>query len=190
MKLVSPSFFQRSTPVVARDLLGKVLVSTIDDTCVQGIITETEAYGGLDDAASHAASGIITARNKSMFGPVGHTYVYRSYGMHRCLNLVARDAHAIAGGVLIRSIVPLDGIDDIKRRRGIDDLRCLTNGPGKVGQALGLSLFHNGINVMEQGLLYIIDNSCHTIKAIHATPRIGISRNKAIKWRFVASIEK
>lgn len=186
MKLLPQSFFQRATHVVAQDLLGNILVSTIGDAVVQGIITETEAYGGSDDAASHAASGTITARNASMFGPVGHTYVYRSYGMHRCLNLVARDAHAIAGGVLIRSIIPCDGLVVIKQRRRVDDQRLLTNGPGKVGQALGLSLSHNGINVTRLGLLYVIENSVCSINTIQVTPRIGISRNKDLLWRFVA----
>jgi DNA-3-methyladenine glycosylase len=188
MNIFPLSFFERPTEIVAYNLLGKILVSTIGNVSIKTIITETEAYGDHKDAASHAASGSVTAHNKPMFGPVGHTYVYQCYGMHICLNIVARENHKKAGAVLIRSVIPIAGIEIIQQRRKIQDNRLLTNGPGKVGQALGLSLGHSGINVMRRGPLYIIDNPLQTIDAIQATPRIGISRNKDILWRFVATI--
>lgn len=188
-KTLSKTFFKRPTEKVAQELLGKILISTVGNTLVTGIISETEAYGDHKDAASHASSGRMTARNQAMFGPVGHTYVYQSYGMHICLNIVSRDVHAQAGGVLIRSIIPIIGLEIIMQRRSMNDVRLLTNGPGKVGQALGLALHHNGINVMQKGLLYIVDNSKVMIEDFQATPRIGISRNKDILWRFVATIK-
>ncbi len=187
-KTLSQTFFKRPTEKVAQELLGKILISTVGDTFVAGIISETEVYGDHTDAASHAASGTITKRNYPMFGPVGHTYVYKSYGMHTCLNIVARDSGTKAGAILIRSIVPLEGLETIKERRAINNVRLLTNGPGKLGQALGLTLQHNNINVTHPGLLYVIDNKDVMVEDFEATPRIGISRNATVLWRFVATI--
>src|SRR5581483_6912985 len=136
-KLVPRSFYQRYTVDVARDLLGKVLISRVGGFMVGGIITETEAYC-FDDAACHAFRG-KTERNKALFGPVGHSYVYFIYGNHFCCNVVARLPDSPAGGVLIRALQPLYGIEVMQQRRHLKAITLLANGPGKLTQALGIT---------------------------------------------------
>src|SRR5574341_2614585 len=110
MKTLSRSFYARDTVDVARDLLGKVLVRKIGNKTISGTITETEAYRYKDDPASHSFTG-LTERNKAMFGPVGIAYVYFTYGMHYCMNAVAKDGNYEAGAVLIRAIKPKEGLN-------------------------------------------------------------------------------
>src|SRR5271167_4008889 len=131
MRALPRRFYERGTVDVARDLLGKVLVH--GETA--GIIVETEAYLGGDDLASHSAVG-VTPRTRVIFGPPGHAYVYLSYGMHECLNIVAEPA-GVAGCVLIRALEPLAGLDVMRaRRKGACSDRELTSGPGRLTQAL------------------------------------------------------
>src|SRR5918911_1113572 len=143
-------FYQRPTEVVARDLIGKKLVRIIRDTRKQfrlaGIIVETEAYGGNDDPASHAYMR-TTARNKVMFGNVGRAYVYFTYGNHFCLNVSARRSKVGAGAVLIRGIEPVEGIELMRQFRPVDDIFSLTSGPGKLTQALKITLALNGTDL-------------------------------------------
>lgn len=122
---------------VARALLGSRLVSTVGGRRVVGMIVETEAYGGPGDPASHAATASgVTARNRVMFGPPGHAYVYRSYGVHWCMNVVT-GREGEAGAVLVRGIVPIDGEEVMReRRRGAGALGA---GPGRLCQALGIT---------------------------------------------------
>jgi len=178
------SFYQRNTVIVAQDLLGKCIVRQWNSTVLTGIITETEAYTGDDDPACHAYRG-ITPRTTPMFGPVGHTYMYFIYGNHYCLNLVARDDNQKAGAVLIRSITPLIGKELMQTLRGNVKDKHLTDGPGKLCQALGLSREHNNSNATTIGSLYITEGITVHKNDIIQTPRIGISKAQDRLWRFV-----
>jgi DNA-3-methyladenine glycosylase len=137
------AFFDRPTEDVARDLLGKVLLSRVGDVTTGGLIVETEAYLGSDDPGSHAATKGVTPRNRVMYGLPAHAYVYFTYGTHHMLNLVT-EARGVAGAVLIRAIEPMIGVDVMSARRGGKMGPEISNGPGKVAQALGIGLVHNG----------------------------------------------
>jgi DNA-3-methyladenine glycosylase len=172
------SFYNRPSVQVARDLLGKVLVHG----ATGGIIVETEAYLGLDDAASHAYRG-ITRRNEVMFGPPGHAYVYFIYGMYECVNMVTEPA-GTAGAVLIRAIEPLLGVELMQiRRPGAKRLRDLASGPGKLTLALGITRALNGADVTK-GPLVVRDRRGEEPFEIAAGPRIGISKNADLPLRF------
>ncbi|HET7796093.1 MAG TPA: DNA-3-methyladenine glycosylase [Rhizobacter sp.] len=159
---------------VARALIGAHVY--VDG--VGGRIVETEAYDR-DDPASHSFSG-PTERNGVMFGPPGRVYVYRSYGMHWCLNFVCREeGHGAA--VLIRAIEPLQGLDVMRERRGIEDERLLCAGPGRLAQALGVTRDLNGHRLDRKPFdLRPRDESLPVV----AGPRIGISKAVELPWRF------
>ena len=148
---VDVSFFERPTVDVARDLLGCILLH--GETA--GMIVETEAYLGLDDLAAHASHG-KTERTKVLFGPAGRAYVYFSYGMHECLNIVA-DREGTPGCVLIRALEPLTGIEAMTVRRGMRPLRELCNGPGKLCQAMGIEMSDYGTD-LESTLVWLEDD--------------------------------
>jgi DNA-3-methyladenine glycosylase len=136
------SFFERFTPDVAKELLGTLLVRRVGRRMLSVRIVEAEAYRGEDDPASHAYKG-LTKRTAVMFGEGGHAYVYLSYGANRCLN-VTTERKGTPGAVLIRAVEPLDGIDLMKRRRGVTELTELTSGPGKLTRAMNIDLALNG----------------------------------------------
>lgn len=148
--ILQAQFYNRDTLIVAKELLGKTLVRCIDDKVLSGIITETECYK-FGDPACHAFRG-KTERNKALFGPVGHAYIYFIYGNYFCLNIVARDKNCPHGGVLIRGLRPLIGIEQMKINRKTNDISKLTNGPGKLTQALQVSKDLYGIDVTKKAL--------------------------------------
>lgn len=174
-------FYARDTVTVARELLGKILVRVIDNYRLSGIIVETEAYGSSDDEASHAYRG-VTNRNKVMFGEVGYSYVYFTYGNYYCFNVVAKDSNKDAGAVLIRAIEPLEGIEIMKKNRRRED--NLTNGPGRLTQALMIDRNLNGLDLTIKGPLYIINGYKLEEDEIVSTPRIGIKVGLDKSWRF------
>jgi DNA-3-methyladenine glycosylase len=168
------SWFDRDVESVARDLVGATLLVN----GVGGVIVETEAYDA-DDPASHSVRG-PTPRNAAMFGPHGHAYVYRSYGIHWCFNIVCRPGSA----VLIRAIEPLYGVDAMVARRGLADPRRLCAGPGRLCQALGIdkALDHARLDQPP----FAIDPAT-AVPPIHAGPRIGITLATGTPWRFCLS---
>jgi DNA-3-methyladenine glycosylase len=168
------SDFRHTSAEMARALIGAVLL--VDG--VGGRIVETEAYDH-DDAASHSFGG-PTPRNAAMFGLPGHAYVYRSYGIHWCLNFVCREK-GHGAGVLIRAIEPLEGIDVMRERRGLDDVRLLCAGPGRVGQALGITRELNGMALDKPP--FQVFAAPHDTQVIRG-PRIGISKAIDVPWRF------
>ena len=148
---------------------------------MSGTIIETEAYRHKDDPASHAFRN-ITDRNKIMFGEVGIAYVYFTYGMHYCFNVVAKKMKTSAGAVLIRGIVPEKGIKKMQENRNIENLKNLTNGPAKLTQALEITKEHYGIDLTKKTELYIEEGL--EIKKIKKSPRIGIKDGKEMLWNF------
>jgi DNA-3-methyladenine glycosylase len=178
------NFYDRRSSEVAKDLVGKILVRVLesDGRILEGIIVETEAYGGMHDPASHAYRG-KTKRNEVMIGPPGRAYVYFIYGFHYCLNIVTNPGRSGAGAVLIRAAVPLSGIDTLEKNRGTKVLSELASGPGKLCQAFEIDLSLNGSDVTSTGSPIYLRNSSEPVK-IRSSPRIGISRAKTRKWRF------
>ena len=173
-------FFERYTPIVARDLLGCRLVRVWRGKRLSGTIVETEAYRGRGDPASHAYPG-KTARNAVMFGDAGHAYVYLSYGFHYCLN-VTTEGPGTPGAVLLRALEPLDGASEMARRRGVKDLRQVADGPGKLTRALRVDRSLNGEDLIDSHRLFV--ESGPTPGGVRRSERVGISRGTSRKWRF------
>jgi DNA-3-methyladenine glycosylase len=163
----------------AKNLLGYKLVHQTSEGLTAGIIVETEAYMS-SDPASHTYRG-QTARNAVMFGPPGHAYVYFTYGMHYCFNVVTGPVGS-GQAVLIRALEPTEGIGLMKQRRGTDAEHNLTNGPAKLVQALGISKTDYGANLLDKGRLRL-EPGPHP-KAITQTTRIGIKQAVEQPWRF------
>ena len=184
MKILKKLFYSRDTALVAQELLGKIVVRVIDkDTILKGRIVETEAYMGASDPACHAYGG-KRVRNAPLYGPVGYTYVYFTYGMHSCLNFVARTPQESAGGVLIRAIEPLEGIAFMEHARHTTNIHALCSGPGKITQAFSITRAMNGIDVTKKGVLYVLDVPAIPACDIVATVRIGISKGVEDLLRF------
>ena len=136
--MIDRGFFARSVHEVAPDLVGATFL--VDG--VGGVVVEVEAYDH-EDPAAHGFRG-KTPRNESMFGPPGNAYVYRSYGIHWCVNFVC-DAEGVASAALVRALEPTHGLDTMRERRGVDDIRALCSGPGKLCQALAITREHDGL---------------------------------------------
>ncbi|KND59892.1 DNA-3-methyladenine glycosylase II [Candidatus Burkholderia verschuerenii] len=169
-----PIDFHAASERVARALIGAIV--TVDG--VGGRIVETEAYDR-EDPASHSYSG-PTPRNAAMFGPPAHAYVYRSYGIHWCLNFVCREA-GHGAGVLIRAIEPLTGIDAMRQRRGLEPLKLLCSGPGRVAQALDVTHKNNRMSLLEAPFHIKPPEQAFDIVC---GPRIGITKAMDVPWRF------
>lgn len=162
---------------VARALLGKIVAH---GKC-SGRIVETEAYLGEGDLAAHSACG-VTPRNRVIFGPPGHAYVYFIYGMYECLNLIAEPA-GVAGCVLIRALEPLTGIPLMRRRRpAAQRVEDLANGPGKLTRALAIKLKHNGADLTRGPILVFADDISSFETAV--SERIGITKSADLPLRF------
>ena len=173
-KLLKKAFFGRSVHEVAPDLIGTTLL--VDG--VGGIIVEVEAYHHTDPAA-HSYRG-PTPRNSVMFGPPGFVYVYRSYGIHWCVNFVCEEAGS-ASAVLIRALEPTHGIATMRRRRGLQDERSLCSGPGKLTEALGITHAHNGLPLdAPPSALYARTAKPDIVTGL----RIGITKAVDLPWRY------
>ncbi len=185
--LPSREFFTRAPDIVARAVLGKLLVRRISDegkgTLLAGRIVEVEAYFGKGDPAAHAAAG-RTARNAVLYGPPGHAYVYFIYGMHSCLN-ISCEPEGHAGCVLVRALEPVSGLEQMTARRSSAAPRLLTSGPGRLCQALGITrASHNGMDLLAASSdLQLRDDGCEVTRIV-ATPRIGIIKAAERPLRF------
>ena len=173
-KRLKRAFFARSVHEVAPDLIGVTLL--VDG--VGGIIVEVEAYHHTDPAA-HSFGG-PTPRNAVMFGPPGFTYVYRSYGIHWCVNFVCEEAGS-ASAVLIRALEPMRGVGAMRRRRGLDNMRALCSGPGKLTNALGITHRHNGRALDAPPFaLHARTGKVDVVTGL----RIGITKAAELPWRY------
>lgn len=180
-KKLTRAFYTRPTLQVAKDLLGKFIVRQTPQGKIVGQINEVEAYLGEKDPASHAFRG-QTPRNAPMFLSGGHAYVYFIYGMHHCMNIVTEQTGR-AGAVLIRSIIPIEGLDLIRKNRHQVKDNQLTNGPGKICQALAIDRQQSGLDLVTSQELWL-ENRGAQISKIQKTPRIGIRTATDKLWRF------
>ncbi len=170
--LLPSSWYARDAVIVAKDLLGK----TFRFGESEGIIVETEAY--TNDAASHGR--VYTPRSSVMHDTFGHWYVYKVYGMHYCVNVTTNEGGV--GAVLIRAVEPIKGISKMQERRGSTNPRMLTNGPGKLCQAFGITTAENGLPISKNFGVY--ETSDSTLARIVSGPRIGIKKDTHLPWRF------
>lgn len=185
--ILSRKFYSRPVLRVARDLLGKILVKVELNKLLSGRIVEVEAYDGRIDLAAHSFNG-MTERNEVMFREGGYFYVYFTYGVHHCCNVVTgKENYGTA--VLIRAIEPIDGIETMAKRRfgkkklNEKELFNLTNGPGKVCQAFGFTRKHSGTDLTGDKI-FLIDPKRISSSKIGISERIGITKSKELKWRF------
>ncbi len=191
-KLMTRAFFNRDPRIVARELLGKLIVRKAGRTTIAGRIVEVEAYLGADDLAAHAAAG-NTARNAVLWGPPGHAYVYFIYGVHYCLNISCLPAGE-AGGILFRALEPVSGIRQMAKARELNDLdltvardlRKLASGPGRLAEALGITRPRdNGKDMVSPDSdLQVMDDGFN-VERVAVTPRIGITKSADLQLRYV-----
>lgn len=179
MKGLARAFFARDALDVAPDLIGRNLYRETDNGLSVGRIVETEAYRGADDPGSHAYRG-MTPRNQVMFGPPGHLYIYFTYGMHFCVNVVT-GKEGIASAVLLRAVEPTEGLDSMAQRRGTHVIRNLTRGPARLAQAFALGRAQNGLDLMSGPVQ--IGGRARRGEVI-TSPRIGLRPGMDQPWRF------
>ncbi len=179
MKKIPLSFYKRKDVVaIARDLIGKIVVTKFDGLITSGRIIETEAYVAHVDKASHSFGGRRTAKNEHMYARPGTAYVYICYGMHQMLNVVTNDKD-VPDAVLIRAVEPLDGIDIMLQRTGKEKLDfTLTKGPGNVGKALGIFKMHSGLHLLDEKI-YLADDGLKLKES-----EIGISKRIGVESAF------
>jgi DNA-3-methyladenine glycosylase len=176
------SFYARPALTVARELLGAHLVLEEGRLRRVGRIVETEAYIGEHDLACHAAKG-LTPRTEVLFGPPGRAYVYLIYGMHHCFNVVTAEA-GVGEAVLVRALEPLEGLEEMKRRRGVEDVRRLCSGPGRLVQALGLGAQHDGSDLTRGNVSLLPPEPGFQAPEVHMGTRIGIRVGLDLALRF------
>lgn len=182
-KPLPQGFYARAAEAVAGDLLGRLLVSEVDGVRCTARIVEVEAYTGPRDPASHAADWRRSSRNEAMYGPGGHAYVYFTYGMHWCFNVVTGPA-GYPSAVLVRAAEPLDGLDHMRRRRGATDDRLLASGPARLAEALGITRALDG-HRLDAVPLWIAAGRPVPPARRRRSPRIGISRARERRLRFI-----
>lgn len=188
IKVIPQKSLLNDDPVILGQwLLGKLIISKIDDTPIISRIVETEAYKAPEDKASHAYGNKLTQRTAPMFEAGGISYVYLCYGIHNMLNVVT-GPQGMAHAILIRAIEPLEGLDHIYKRRGQKPLKQIANGPGKLCKALGIDRSHNTMNLCDpQSLIHLGDAPCIKKEDIICSPRVGIDYAEECKdwpWRF------
>jgi DNA-3-methyladenine glycosylase len=177
---VKRAFYERPVLEVARDLVGCAI--THGDTA--GVIVETEAYHD-SEPACHAFVG-VTPRTQILFGPPARAYVYFSYGMHSLLNAVC-EPEGVGAAVLIRALEPIDGIDHMRARRGVEPMRQLCSGPGKLTQALGIGLELNGSDLLRGPVVFSDRPQAWRDVAVEVDARVGITKAAHLPWRFLAA---
>lgn len=179
MRKLSASFYQRDNVLqIAKELLGKVLVTNWNGVITAGRIVECEAYDGVVDRASHAFGGRRTSRNEVMYAKAGTAYVYICYGLHHLFNVVTNEKD-IPHAILIRALDPISGIDKMLKRRGKKQMdTTLTKGPGSLSVALGISVKHNGHSLQSKELFIADDRFEFPKKLIGASHRIGVESAK------------
>ena len=188
IKILDRSFYQRDDVVsIARDLIGKMVVTSFEGRLTSAIIVETEAYNGIIDKASHAFGGRNTSRTAVMFGEGGRAYVYLCYGIHHLFNVVTNNK-GTPHAVLIRGVEPVDGIDIMLARTGkqVADA-SLTRGPGNVSKALGINTGHTGMLLTTPPLIIAESDSIIATKNIIASKRIGVdyaAEDALLPYRF------
>jgi len=182
-KILNHSFYRQETLAMAKALLGKYFQRKIKNKWLVGKIVETEAYHEVGDPSCHAHHG-KTARNEVMFGPPGRLYVYFTYGMHYCLNVVT-EKEGIAAAVLIRAVEPLEGREIMQKNRGNAQLtKNLCNGPAKFCQAFGITTLQNGHDLQSESI-HITEGETIHISEIDSDKRIGITKGTDLPWRFL-----
>ena len=174
------SFYARDTGLVARELLGRILVRQSSEGTTSGMIVETEAYLQ-GDPSCHAYRG-MTPRNRAMFGPPGRAYIYFTYGMHHCFNVVT-SSEGVGEAVLIRALEPLEGIDLMRRRRGRERLAELCSGPARLVRAMGIEPALYGHDLSREPL-YIVSGSVVGREEVVVTTRVGIREGAELPLRF------
>jgi DNA-3-methyladenine glycosylase len=173
-------FYARPGVEVARDLLGKTFVRPLGSTILSGRIVETEAYQGVSDPGSHAFRG-LSPRTQVMFGPPGRLYVYFTYGMHFCANVVTEE-EGVAGAVLLRALEPLSGLELMERRRGRGKPIELCSGPAKLCSAFGISRSDNGATLL--GREFSIEDDQFEVGEVRTSTRVGLTNGKSLPLRF------
>lgn len=185
--ILSRKFYSRPVLKVARDLLGKIIVKVESNKLLSGRIVEVEAYDGRIDQAAHSFNG-MTERNEVMFREGGYFYVYFTYGVHHCCNVVTGKKNS-GTAVLIRAIQPIDGIEIMAKRRfgkkklNEKEMFNLTSGPGKICQAFGFTREHSGTD-LTGNKIFLIDQKKISSSKTGISERIGITRSKELMWRF------
>jgi DNA-3-methyladenine glycosylase len=175
VKKLGAEFYQRKDVVkIAKELLGKILVTNWKGVTTSGRIVECEAYAGVIDKASHAWGGRRTGRNEIMYGKAGYTYVYLCYGIHHLFNVVT-NSPGIPHAILVRALDPIDGVEKMLRRTNKKKLdHTLTRGPGNVSKSLGIQTKHSGISLLGDRIFITDDGGKYTKMEIASSPRIGI----------------
>ena len=175
MKKIPLSFYTRKDVVlIAKELIGKIIVTNFDGIITSGRIVETEAYVGITDKASHSYNKKRTARNEHMYATAGTAYVYICYGLHQMLNIVT-NSKDVPDAILIRAIEPIWGIDIMQKRTGKKILdKTLTRGPGNVGKALGIFKYHSGLNLLDEEIYLLNDGFKIPKDKIGISKRIGV----------------